>query len=344
MKTKITILLIALLPFIFFGCQKNEVPEDVKIDQTENGELKSLDDLCGEPLIGNLTDWEQTVNPGNLIIGNDEDNLYVTFEATGTWAFASLYLYVGSPENVPGEINNDGTGHFSPWNFPIGEWYFSGTQYETFIISLEELDECFIVVGYSNAENLTTGEEALVYGKSNFKSSGYYMDYCLQECAPPPSIGSETCFAYGDQYAYCFRDFKKKNGQYNPGGSAKKNYSRWGWTNEIAEGSYNFEVWAGAGQCDLTKGTLVGHLAIEYYSPTATVTYNMIPGYVLTETHLYIGDEAIPKKNNNKPTLAPGQYPYKHGNLGNATTDTYTVNGLSGDIWVIAHGVAEDAQ
>jgi hypothetical protein len=43
-------------------------------------------------------------------------------------------------------------------------------------------------------------------------------------------------------------------------------FDRWGWTNPISTdpGSYVFDLWAGAGQCDTDKGTLVGTVEVEY--------------------------------------------------------------------------------
>jgi len=44
-------------------------------------------------------------------------------------------------------------------------------------------------------------------------------------------------------------------------------------------------------------------------------------------------------KNGYVPTVAPGQFPYQHGDLDNENEDSYMINGLSGDIYMIAHGV-----
>jgi hypothetical protein len=116
-------------------------------------------------------------------------------------------------------------------------------------------------------------------------------------------------------------------------------FHRWGWTNgPLSEGSYTFDLYAGAAQCKLYKGYLAGWIDVDYSGGTVTVTYNTYTGYVLTETHLYAGNDKFPKKNGS-PTVAPGQYPYKHDPLDNVTTDSYTVTGLSGDIYIIAHAV-----
>jgi|GEM_PF-721274 len=79
--------------------------------------------------------------------------------------------------------------------------------------------------------------------------------------------------------------------------------SRWGWAEEIiAFGNGNFysssitrPIYAGAGQCDISKGTLVGSVTIDWVSSSAgidvTVSYSMNAGYYVDATHTWIGDD-----------------------------------------------------
>lgn len=145
--------------------------------------------------------------------------------------------------------------------------------------------------------------------------------------------GCETMFAKGsDDIAKCFID-------------DIYGFNRWGWTNgPLSSGSYEFEIWSGAGQCDTGKGVLAGTVFLNYDADTgvAEVTYMTTDDYVLTETDLYIGNEPYPLKKKGKeyvPTVAPGQYPSKHENLDNVFMDSHTIDGLSGEIHIIAHGV-----
>lgn len=144
--------------------------------------------------------------------------------------------------------------------------------------------------------------------------------------------GCQTIYAKGsDDIATCFID-------------DEFGFNRWGWTNgPLTTGSYEFEIWAGAGQCDTGKGALAGTMFLDYDAETgvAEVTYKTTADFVLTETHLYIGNDPYPLQKRGKkfvPTVAPGQYPYKHGNLDNVFMDSYTIDGLSGEIYIIAHG------
>ena len=133
----------------------------------------------------------------------------------------------------------------------------------------------------------------------------------------------ETAFAYGGpEYATCFRSMGFKS---------------WGWTNGPLPGDpvYTFDIWAGAGKCDLSKGTLVGILTIDYDGSTATVTYMMDAGWTMGFAQLYVGSEPLPRNPKGEYTVAPGQYPYIH--YVDGATHTFTVSGLSGDIYVVAH-------
>jgi hypothetical protein len=78
---------------------------------------------------------------------------------------------------------------------------------------------------------------------------------------------------------------------------------------------------------------------VQYNGSTAVVTYTMDSGYTMSETHLHVGDEPLPKKNSGKYTAAPGAFTHKDSSLGSASSDTYTVTGLSGNIYVSAHAV-----
>lgn len=104
-------------------------------------------------------------------------------------------------------------------------------------------------------------------------------------------------------------------------------FNRWGWTVELpSEGTYTFDIYAGAGQCDLSKGTLVGTAAVDYSGGTVTVDYDISDGFGIKEIHTYAGYDPVPENpNNGKPTVAPGQYTI--------------ATGLKGEINVILHSV-----
>jgi hypothetical protein len=151
------------------------------------------------------------------------------------------------------------------------------------------------------------------------------IDY-ICTCVPG---NCETAYAYGGCYAHCFLT-----------NYLGYSFTKWGWTNGPLPprgSAYVFDIYAGAAQCDLSKGKKVGWLTINYNGSEAFITYNMFFGYKMDETHLYVGSKPWPKKNG-EYTVTPGQFPYSH-DLNNASTDSYRVTGLSGNIYVIAHAV-----
>ncbi|MFU8861326.1 MAG: hypothetical protein ACNA8K_12990 [Cyclonatronaceae bacterium] len=103
-------------------------------------------------------------------------------------------------------------------------------------------------------------------------------------------------------------------------------FNNWGWTNKIGTGSFEWDLWAGAGQCDTSKGTLVGTVVVDY-NGGFNVQFNIDPDLILKETHVYAGTDMFPQGQGRRGgnTTAPGQY--------------YIQDPLTGDIWVIAHGV-----
>ena len=144
-------------------------------------------------------------------------------------------------------------------------------------------------------------------------------------------LNCETAFAYNENSSICFLDLSEIN------------TNRWGWTSGMFyenESAYQFDLYAGAAQCDITKGTLVGSVTLEYMDNNATVNYEMVGGYFLEEVHIYVGNEILPRDHKDRFTVSPGQFPHVNENLNGATTYSYTFTNLTGGVFVIAHAVA----
>lgn len=106
-------------------------------------------------------------------------------------------------------------------------------------------------------------------------------------------------------------------------------FRNWGWTNKLSpDTTETMPMYAGAGQNDITKGTYVGDAVVSYVDGAVTVVINLLPGLDLDEYHVYAGTTVFPQQTRGRrtvDTVAPGQY--------------YIEDDLSGDIWVIVHGV-----
>ena len=72
---------------------------------------------------------------------------------------------------------------------------------------------------------------------------------------------------------------------------------------------------------DLIAGQHIdaGWVTVDADESGITVTYNTSDGWLLEETHLYVGTEPPTKS-------APGRFPYKHEGLGGAPSDSYFVS------------------
>ncbi|MDN5308877.1 MAG: hypothetical protein PWP14_271, partial [Methanolobus sp.] len=121
----------------------------------------------------------------------------------------------------------------------------------------------------------------------------------------------ETAYAMADDNETCF---------------ISEGFSNWGWTNQISPGTYEWDLWAAAGQCDTSKGTLVGNVTVTYDGVDVNVTYNLDDGYLLKETHVYADYAKFPTDRRGNPTVAPGQY-----------TNNGPFDGS--EVYVIAHAV-----
>lgn len=182
-------------------------------------------------------------------------------------------------------------------------------------------DECLTEgSGLSAPINPNNGKP---YGLSN-------ITFCYSIC----ESSCETAYAMKTvaSYVHCFLNLDMDQ-------DGTMDFINWGWTNGPITVSHVhtwYDIYAGAGQCDISNGTLVGTMHVVYSMGTATAYIEMMSPYVLQETQLYIGNSMLPV-NNGSYTIAPDQYPYKHENLNGSAEDQYVVSGLSGNLYIILH-------
>lgn len=123
---------------------------------------------------------------------------------------------------------------------------------------------------------------------------------------------------------------------------AEYDFNQWGWTNGALapneEFTSHYELWTNVDGCGIEGATKVGYINMQYSGGTATAVITMIGDYTMSEARMYIGNDILPVVDGNY-TVDPADYPYVHAGLGGATTDTFTVNGLNGDIYIIGYVV-----
>jgi hypothetical protein len=105
------------------------------------------------------------------------------------------------------------------------------------------------------------------------------------------------------------------------------------------------DLWAGAGQNDTSKGTLVGSVTASISGHVLYVTYQVDLGWALTEAHLWVGSDPLKIPRN----AAPGQFPFKK-KLDNVTEVTFEIDlaelGIApGEpVYIAAHGVVKGVE
>ncbi|MDT0645946.1 hypothetical protein RM545_04530 [Zunongwangia sp. F260] len=133
-----------------------------------------------------------------------------------------------------------------------------------------------------------------------------------------PGDDCETAFMFGDN---TFISLGLTNG-------------RWGWAEEFDEvdGSYNFDLYAGAGRNITSNGYKAGVVTITVSGVDVEVDIDLEPGVTLSETHIYLNDV--------EPwTTAPGQYGNTDEEPGiSGETYNLTYSG-DGDFWIVVHAV-----
>jgi hypothetical protein len=123
-------------------------------------------------------------------------------------------------------------------------------------------------------------------------------------------------------------------------------FTQWGWTNGAlpeAEGfTSKYELFVNARNCDAgIYATKVGDLTVTHFGGNTTVTYTLLPGFTMNETALYVGNDILPK-DGGVYTIDPAKYPYNHALTPDvSTTDTYTLSGITGNIYIIGYAVID---
>jgi len=286
------------------------------------------------------------------LISCDKDKIDEGFKVTIN---PTLELVAVIGENQGGNIDcdelNDAvvcelewtSGRLNYEEYPMGStvgpitWTTNGTYVSW--SSTEPVKIAIIVKGGNGANVYFSGcEEDCVTQGSGFSAP-------VNPVNGKPYELSNVTFCYTlceEEEKECETAFAKKSWEPMTFCFLESGFNRWGWTNgpiTDVHAKSTYYLYAGAAQCNADKDKMVGVVEIFYVDGTARVEFSMYDGYTMSETHLYIGNDMFPKDNNGDDTVAPGLFPYKHENLTGATTDTYVISGLSGNLYVIAHAV-----
>jgi hypothetical protein len=278
----------------------------------------------------------------------DTEELCVTFTTTDGWVLIETHTWVG--EDLA-DMPQTRKGNPQVGLFPYHSGDITGQTTYTVCIDLNQFgteggaidlcDAMLYVAAHAVVAKDTDGDgsydqtETAWGDGQRIVNRGNWATYftVILSCETGGGGGTETgetAFAYSCDAATCFLDIVDEDGT---------GFNRWGWSNgPFGSGTYYFDIYAGAGQCDLSKGTLVGLLTLDYDGATATVTYNTCGTYTMDEAHVYVGNEILARDVNGDYTVAPGQYPVVADDLDGATTYSTSFS-VTGDIYIVAHAV-----
>lgn len=286
---------------------------------------------------------------------NIDDALQITFQSIDGWEFINIAFFVGASLS---ELPTNKSGNPIPGQFPYKSGDITGKTSFILTVPFSTLGfSCpnsstgnYYVAAHTGLRKITTssiyqiesgwGDGLRLVSRGNWAMYNQIFISCDVIDIPPVPATTETAFAFDGDQSGCFQNYS----------AFLENAQRWGWTNgPIAQGSYKYRIYSGAGLCDITKGVYVGDLLVEYSGSIAKITYNLFGSdpltkspYALREAHLYIGNEEFPKITNGAQageyTIAPGKFPYKATGL-TGQSYSFTINNLSGNLYVIAHAV-----
>lgn len=337
------LLVFSLAAALLAGCQKedqnqvNPQPEDTKSFKA------GVEDPCYEESY--VIYGGQTIEVGTLIVANDDDNIFVTYDLTGTdWYLDETHLFVGHVDDLP--LNK-------PGNPKIGHFPFKGNhnldQIYTFTLSKADFEDCFavaahaVVVQLDENGNQIAEETAFADGGTEFpgKRWGWYLsEFCVEEC-------EEVCVSSQGHFLSTLFDAPSKcYSHYDP------SIETIGWVigpvtveeipTFVTPICPKIFLWACPTKCsfnyqnnDQTIVTKANIKRIPDGLQIHFVDYELRPGYLLEETYVYVGETPMPLVNGAYST-DPNDFNYKHLNLNGATSDIFDIT-ASGTVYIIVH-------
>lgn len=183
-----------IIPLFFGGCQRENLMEPQILDKPTLKDAVMVN-YCGDPLVLDLVAGKTEV-VGTVTIGNDDENIFVTFDVTGGWLLANTKVFLGtSASQIPvtktgnpvrGKFTQDITHYpyvttfthvFPIGNFVPGDLLVIAAH--STVIMLEEIEDQLVIV---------RSETAWGKGENTFsgKAWGWWATYTVQECPGCP--------------------------------------------------------------------------------------------------------------------------------------------------------------
>lgn len=273
----------------------------------------------------------QSIDAGDVCVGIEGTNLVVVYKTEGGWELTETHLWLGK---ALADMPQTKSGNPKIGNFPYNSGALAGTSY-TLRLPLTMVgigcDTQYYFAAHAvvrKADGSGGYQTETGWGSgTRFVDKGSWATYFMVgfECYTPQVVKScETGFAKGDITLNSLPDTEDPT---------KKLTNRWGWEIVAANPTNkSYPIYAGAGQNDVTKGTLAGYLQVSYSGSQVNVEYTTVAPFTMRETHLYVGANHI-------TTAAPGQFGNIHEGLNDVERDSYVVAIATNPIYIVAHAV-----
>lgn len=132
-----------------------------------------------------------TINIGNVVVANDDDYVYVTYQITNSqWKLSQVHMYIGLEENIPENRYDE----VLPNQFP-NKVTFKRTLVSsyTFVFPTADIDDCFIVAARATVvkQNRCSSDPEYAWAQgipfaARCRFAGYYSELCKTNTPPPP--------------------------------------------------------------------------------------------------------------------------------------------------------------
>jgi len=264
-------LLVSLFGFISLQSVSAKEPAVEPVVATVyNGELEGC--LMGYEYYSYELIAGQNIFAGIVTLSTDGETLFINVSSEYYLDSIHVYIYeegqtLPTTRPVPGLAFyklEDIEAMEAEMEIPLGE--VDSYVLAIHVAFMEAEEEAHYLAG----ETAYAADQDPVY---NGKGAWFYLVNfnvveCEEEEEEDPEESEETAWAFG---------------------TIELDDNRWGWGNYIEEGTYEFQIYAAAGQNDINKGTHVGYVIVTYVNSEFTFDFVMFAGFTIVETHIYAG-------------------------------------------------------
>ncbi|MBD3636350.1 MAG: hypothetical protein HUJ25_03335 [Crocinitomicaceae bacterium] len=189
-------LLLAATVLTLVACEKEVIaPVEPSNTQTANPiALENETNLLVEPSFNETSEGceetfelyaGQSIDVGEVVVTNDENYIYVTFNTEGGWVLNETHVYAGDPAGIP--TNNSGNPQIGL--FPYNDTHNGATSF-TVIIPIDPNLECYAIAAHASVSLMNewgeiVQQETAWSNGPQINSGGSwatYSEFCLLEC------------------------------------------------------------------------------------------------------------------------------------------------------------------